>query len=243
MNTSATLKSLFLVLLLGTSGIADAAMPVIDVAAVTKLAQEVTAWNDQLQEMRLQLAQLQRTTSALTGSRGMEQLLRQTPAARNYLPADWAALAAAAAAAGGAGIDPVLARAARAQRDENVVLTAATVARLPPQLQAMLRVERDTVAATQAATRAAYAHSSDRFASLSTLIDQIRATPDAKAIAELQSRIEAEQAMLANEGVKLAALAQVTDAERGARDLIRRETVLQSHGAFASRFQPAPPVP
>ncbi len=230
-----------LIPLLATGGAAHAAMPVIDVAAVTRLAQEITAWDEQLQGMRLQLGQLQRTTSALTGSRGMDQLLRQTPAARNYLPTDWTGLAGAAGS--GAGSDPVFAGAARAQRDSNVVLSAAAVARLPPSLQSLLRSERDAVAVIQTATRSAYAHSSNRFTSLSTLIDQIRATPDAKAIAELQSRIGAEQAMLANEGLKLAALAQVTEAERGARDLVRREVTLQSHGAFGSRFQPVPPVP
>ena len=49
--------------------------------------------------------------------------------------------------------------------------------------------------------------------------------------------------MLANEAIKLAALAQVADAGREARELARRESVLQNHGAFAARFQPAPPVP
>jgi type IV secretion system protein VirB5 len=171
----------------------------------------------------------------------MEQLLRQTPAARNYLPTDWAGLANLAAGAGGA--DPALVRAARVQRSSNAILPAAALARLPGPLQSLLLGERDAVAVSQTATQAAYARSSDRFASLSTLIDRIRAAPDAKAIAELQSRIEAEQAMLANESIKLAALAQATGAEREARDLARREVALQSHGAFSTRFQPVPPVP
>ena len=230
-----------LFLLLVAAGVADAAMPVIDIAALTKLRQEIMDWDEQLQGMRLQLAQLQRTTSALTGSRGMDQLLRQTAAARNYLPTDWVELVGATG--GGGGVEPALAGAARAQRNLNAVLPAAALSRLPPPLQSTLREERDAVAAVQAATRVAYARSSERFASLSTLIDQIRATPDAKAIAELQGRIEAEQAMLTNEGVKLAALAQVTDADRAARDLVRHELALQNHGEFRSRFQPVPPVP
>jgi P-type DNA transfer protein VirB5 len=241
MKQLATTTAVCLFLLIAATNGASAAMPVIDVAAVTRLAQEITAWDEQLQGMRLQLAQLQRTTSALTGSRGMDQLLQVPPAARNYLPIDWTGLAGVTA--GGGGIDPVLTRAARTQRDLNAILPAAALAGLPPPLQLMLRNERDAVATTQVLTRAAYAHSSARFVSLSTLIDQIRNTPDAKAIAELQSRIEAEQAMLANEGVKLTALAQVADAERGARDLMRREVAVQSHGAFGSRFQPVPPVP
>lgn len=228
-------------LLTATPDAARAAMPVIDIAAIRQLLQEIKAWDEQLQDMRLQLAQLQRTTSALTGRRGMDRLLRQTPAALNYLPTDWTGLTNATG--GGAGVDPALARGALAQRDLNSILPPAALTRLPPSLQSLLRGERDTVAVTQAVTRAAYARSSDRFASLSMLIDEIRATADAKAIAELQSRIEAEQAMLANEGVKLAALAQATDADRAARDLERRELALQAHGAFNTRFQPAPPVP
>jgi type IV secretion system protein VirB5 len=227
--------------LLAASSSANAAMPVIDIAAIQQLLQEIMAWTEQLQSMRLQLEQLQQTRAALTGSRGMDQLLRLTPAARNYLPVDWTGLANMADA--GAGLDGDLARATRAQLDSNAVLSAADLARLPQTLQSLLSSERNAVAAAQTLTRAAYAQSSARFASLSTLIDQIRATPDAKAIAELQGRIGAEQAMLANEGVKLAALSQVTDAERGARDLARRESVLQSHGTFGSRFQPKPPVP
>jgi type IV secretion system protein VirB5 len=230
-----------LVLFLATTGAANATMPVIDVAAITQLLQEIVAWDEQLQGMRAQLAQLQQTTSALTGARGMDQLLRQTPAARNYLPTDWAGLANLTG--GGGGVDPFLARDARLQRDANAILPAAALGRLPPRLLSLLSGERDAVAVSQAATRAAYARSSERFGSLSTLIDQIRAAPDAKAIAELQSRIEAEQAMLANESIKLVALAQVMDAERGARELARREAALQSHGAFGARFQPVPPVP
>jgi type IV secretion system protein VirB5 len=99
------------------------------------------------------------------------------------------------------------------------------------------------VAGNQAVTRLAYAHSSDRFASLATLIERIGATPDAKAIAELQGRIGAEQAMLTNDGIKLAALAQSASAEAAARDLAVREQVIANHGAFASRFQPSPPAP
>ena len=232
---------LWLALPWATTGIANASMPVIDIAAIVQLRQQITDWDEQLQGMRAQLSQLQQTTSALTGPRGMDQLLRQTPAARNYLPTDWDTLAAMAGGVPGA--DPTLANAARAQRAANAILPAAALARLSLPLQSLLLGERDAVAVSEAASRAAYARSSDRFASLSTLIDQIRAARDAKAIAELQSRIESEQAMLANESIKLTALAQATDAARSARELARREAALQNHGAFSARFQPAPPVP
>jgi len=233
--------ALSLVLVFGAARVAEATMPVIDVAAIAQLLQEIMAWDEQLQGMRAQLSQMQQTTSALTGARGMEQVLRITPAARNYLPADWSELTTASAGVSGSG--PSIAQAVRVRRDANAVLPTAAITRLPTSLQSLLLSERDAVAVSQVATRTAYAQSSDRFAALSTLIDQIRAAPDAKAIAELQGRISAEQAMLANEGIKLVALAQATEADRTARELVRRETALQSHGAFSARFQPTPPVP
>ena len=241
MTQSPRATRIVLVLLLVASESARAAMPVVDVAAIQQLLREISAWSEQLQGMRLQLTQLQQTRAALTGSRGMDQLLPLTPAARNYLPSDWSGVAELIR--GGAAADPALGAAARAQLATNAILSAADLSRLPPELQSLLQHEREAVAGSQVLTRAAYALSSDRFASLTTLIDRIRATPDAKAIAELQGRIEAEQAMLANESVKLAALAQVTEAERAARDLARRESILRAHGAFSSRFQPVPPVP
>jgi P-type DNA transfer protein VirB5 len=240
MNRFLAAPALFAALLATTTGVADATVPVIDVAAITQLLQQIMAWDEQLQGMRAQLGQLRETTSALTGSRGMDQLMPIAPAVRNYLPTYWSGLANLV---GGGGADPALVRSARAQRDANAVLPAEDIARFSPPLQALLRTERDEVAASQTVSRAAYGRSSDRFASLTTLIEHIRAAPDAKAIAELQGRIAAEQAMLANESIKLNALSQAMAAERAARDLARRETVLQSHGAFNTRFQPVPPVP
>ncbi|MBS0393039.1 MAG: type IV secretion system family protein [Proteobacteria bacterium] len=227
--------------LLATGLPAQATVPVIDVAAIMQMIQQIMAWEQQLEGMRMQLEQLQQTKSALTGSRGMAQLLPISVAARNYLPADLAALSDVASVAVGTGA--AVAHEARSRLAANAVLSGTDLQRLSPQLQALLATDRQSVAASQALSRLAYSHSSDRFASLSTLIDQIRATPDAKAIAELQGRIEAEQAMLANEGIKLSALAQSAEADRSARELARREAVVQGHGSFATRFQPKTPVP
>ncbi len=230
-----------LAVLLVASLPAQATVPVIDVAAIMQMIQQILAWEQQLEGMRMQLDQLQQTKSALTGSRGMAQLLPITVAARNYLPADLASLSDVVS--GGLGAGAAVAHEAQSRVAANAVLSATELQRLSPQLQALLATDRQAVATSQALSRLAYSHSSDRFAALSTLIDQIRATPDAKAIAELQGRIEAEQAMLANEGIKLSALAQSAEADRNARDLARREAVVQGHGSFAARFQPKPPVP
>jgi len=219
---------------------AQAMIPVIDIAALQQLLQEVNAWQQQLRGMQQQITQLQQTYGAITGSRGMQQLLPLSAAARNYLPPDWATLEATLSGASSAYAD--LATAIRVQLTANAVLTPADLARFSAPLQTLLENERQAVAGGQAFTRLAYAQSSDRFTSLQTLISTIGRTADAKSIEELQGRTQAELAMLTDESVKLAALAQVAAAETAARDLTRREQIIANHGAFATRFQPTPPA-
>jgi len=227
--------------LLGICGIAEAAMPVIDVAAVRSLAQQVSAWHDQLKAMQLQLAQLQQTHAALTGRRGMERLLPVPVTARNYLPENWSGLASAAR--GAAASRSGLAGDVTAQVDANSVLSPSDLSRLPPQLVAQLQQNRHWIALEQAVAREAYERSSGRFSQLDTLLNGIATAADEKAIADLHGRIGVEQAMLDNEQIKLAALSQIAVADRNVREQQTREAVIANHGSFATRFQPAMPVP
>lgn len=223
------------------AGQANATVPVVDIAALQQLLQQMIAWQQQLRAMQSQLSQLQQTHQALTGGRGMERLLLQTAIDRNYLPPDLAGIGSAAngAAAGyrdlSNAIHDLSATAGR--------LTATDIERLPSQERSLLASARQTAAENQAVTQLAYAHSSGRFGQLSTLIDKIGATPDLKAIAELQGRIAAEQAMLANEGVKLQSYGYAVNAQRVALDAKTREEIVHGHGSFAARFQPVPPAP
>src|SRR3982750_4381041 len=75
---------------------AKAGIPVIDVAAIANLMQQLMAWQQQLQGMQKQYEQLsqakdqlQQTYNSMTGSRGMEQLLPTSELARNYLPTNY----------------------------------------------------------------------------------------------------------------------------------------------------------
>lgn len=216
-------------------------IPVIDIAAVRQLVQDATSWQHQLQAMQSQLSQLQQTRTALTGGRGMEQLLRQTVADRNYLPADWVSLDSLAHGVT-AGYPDIAAR-IRSLAKSHSRLTEADLARLSADTRAMLVSARELASTNEALTQVAYEHSSTRFASLGKLIDQIGATGDVKAIADLQGRIAAEQAMLENEAVKLQSLAYSADANRASAEVSRREAVIRGHGNFATRFQPTPPAP
>jgi type IV secretion system protein VirB5 len=220
---------------------AMAAIPVVDIGAIQQLFQQVRAWQQQLRDMQLQLGQLQQTRAALTGARGMDRLLRMSPMDRNYLPPDWPSVDAASMGAPGANAS--LGRQIQSRVTWNAVLSPAEVGRFAPPLQALLVRERREIATAQTLGATAYAHSSAQFATLSTLIDQLGATPDAKTIADLQGRIAAEQTMLENDALKLSSLTQAIGASREARELARREAVVANHGQFSARFQPTPPAP
>jgi len=241
MNTRKSMMAAALSAVVFAATPANAMIPVIDIASLTQLIQQVASWEQQLQGMAQQLSQLRDTYSSMTGQRGMQALLPITPQLRNYLPTDWATIDALTRGGGGGYAD--LARTVRAQLAVNAVLSPAELARLPTDLQAVLLADRQAVAGGQALTRTAYGRSSTRFADLQTLIDHIAAAPDAKAIAELQGRIAGEQTMVANEALKLVALAQVAGADAAARSLARQEQALANHGSFDARFQPTPPAP
>lgn len=219
------------------SGHASATIPVIDVAAIAQLRSQLDAWRSQLTGMAQQLGQLQQTYAAVTGQRGLQAFLPITTAARNYLPVTWPDATAALGSFG------PLAGAVASQQSRNAVLSAADLARFPVAIQALVTADRRETAANAVATQAAYTAASSRFTGLQTLIERIGSTPDAKSIAELQGRIAAEQAMLANEALKLTALNQVATAEAAVDALRERELVVASHGSFTTRFQPTPPAP
>src|SRR5262245_23854497 len=77
---------------LGFSVAANAQWAVIDVGAIAQLVQQVATMQQQLETAKSHLTEAQNEFASITGTRGMESLLSGT--ARNYLPADWAALTA-----------------------------------------------------------------------------------------------------------------------------------------------------
>jgi type IV secretion system protein VirB5 len=60
----------------------------------------------------------------------------------------------------------------------------------------------------------AYTSAAQRITNLQTLLNQVDATPDAKSIADLQGRIQAEQTLLQNEQARLQLIGQIADLQR-----------------------------
>lgn len=218
----------------GTPPIAHAQFAVIDVASIVQLVQEVEQLQQQVQTARSQLSQAQSEYAAITGGRGMEQLLSGT--VRNYLPMDWTQIAEVLG--GRSGSYPALTSSLQSLIASNAILTSAQVSALSAPQQAQLLAARQSPALLQALSRTALSSSSERFAALQQLISALGRATDQKGALDLTARIAAEQAMLENEQIKLQGLYQVAQSE----EWVRRQRLSEQAIADQGSLRKLPPL-
>ncbi len=232
-------RSAFLVLaaLLGVAPAARAQIPVVDVASLAQLINQVQTLQSQLATARSQLAQAQSALSTITGSRGMQLLLGST--VRNYLPADWAGFVSALG--NGNSAYGSLGSSLQTTLQANAVLSPQWLALFTPIEAAVLTSARQNAALLQVSSQQSLARTSGQFASLQQLISAIGTTTDQKSILELMARIVAEQAMVQNEQTKMQVLRQAIDGEAWATQQRAQETAIVAQGQWSSRFQPTNP--
>jgi type IV secretion system protein VirB5 len=222
-----------LALLIGLAPMhARAGIPVIDFANLTQAIQQVASWLQQYQQMAQQIQQLQAQYQAITGPRGMENLLQMTNAQRNYLPPDYQQLLQAVN--GASAVYAGLSGQVQSITAANAVLTNTQLGAMTPQMRQVVEQGRKSAAMLSAMTQSAQQNSSQRFASLQQLISQVGAAGDDKAIQDLKGRISAEQTMLTNEATKLQALYQTVQAEELLRQQRTRELTIQGIGDIDS---------
>jgi hypothetical protein len=159
----------------------------------------------------------------------MQALLPLAPQARNYLPPSWGGVAALTS--GGAGGYGDLATVVAARLQDVSLLPPALVAALTPDQRKLLTDGRNSAALLQALSQTAYASTSSRFQQMQALIQAIGSASDTKAINDLQGRIQAEQAMLANDQSKLNVLYQAAQGERWSQDQRVRELSITQLGS------------
>ena len=226
------LRVLLASLALVSVGKANAGIPVIDVANLVNSLQQVIAWGEQYGQMAEQIASLQQQYQqavqqyqSLNGIRGMGSLVNN-PALRKYLPDDWQSTMNLLSEPGQYG---------GLSGSISQIRQASQIASLADSgLSSGSRVGQAFVGAqTQAAMNrglgeAGFAAASDRIAAIQTLLDQVNGAPDQKDILDLQARIQAEQAMVQNETVKLALMTQLQQAQRDIQAQQAREISMQS---------------
>jgi type IV secretion system protein VirB5 len=220
--------SALVLLTLGGVRPAAAQWAVIDVSAIQQLIQQYEVLEQQLTTLRSQLTQAQQQYAALTGQRGMQQLLSGVN--RNYLPESWTDLAAVMQ--GTSGTYGSLATSVQGLIAGNAVLTSQDLSRLSPAEVTQLTTQRQLAALEQGITRTALDTTSNRFSSLQQLINAIPTATDTKGSLDLQARTAAEQTMLSNDATKLQVLQQILAAEQAALDEQRDEEAVADIGSL-----------
>jgi type IV secretion system protein VirB5 len=216
---------------------ARAQWAVVDVGAIAQLIQQLQIMERQLTTSRGQLLSSQQVLQAMSGDRGMENLLSGTQ--RNYLPTNWAQLMVVLLGQP-TGTYAGLSGSVQSNVAANAVLSPQQLAALSSSDQQQIQAARQWSAMQQAVSQAALANASGRFAALQTLISAISTAKDQKASLDLQARISAELGMLQNEQTKLQVLSQAMQAQESSLRQQQTERAIAGQGNFSTRFQPTP---
>lgn len=196
------LKKIMLCVGLTVGHTAHAGIPVIDAANLAQALQQVTAWSYQYQQMVQQIQQMQQQFQSMNGIRSMGNLVNN-PLARQYLPADYQTILSQ-----GVGQWQAIYNASKMFDISKSPLAASSDA-----VRAFQAVAKQA-AINRAGAEEGYKTASQRFTDIQTLLNKVNSAPDAKDIADLQARIQAEQVMMQNEANKLAMLQQLAAAQR-----------------------------
>ena len=232
MKIKQTVRAAAAVAALAFGSQAHAGIPVIDGANLANSVQQVIAWGKQYTQMVKQITQLQdqitqaqQTFNSLNGIRGMAGLVNN-PALRTYLPPDWnQAMNVISHPAAYAGLSGSV----TAIRDAAKLLDIAST-NIDPASDTgrAFQAAQNQAATNRALGEAGYKAASDRISTIQVLLDKVNDAPDQKDILDLQARIQAEQAMVQNENVKLAVMAQLQQAQRDIQDQQSREIIMKS---------------
>ena len=203
-------------------------IPVIDLAnlvqTVLQVLNDVTEISNQVQ----QITQLQSQIDSINGMRYLGNVFNN-PMLRNYVPAEAYTYVNAVNTSGYAGLNAT----ARALRDAGMVYNCMDLAGdARTSCQAALAQPYQQKGLLQDAMKSA----AGRLSQIQSLMGQINATSDQKAVQEIQARIGAENALLAHEVSQVQMLQGMADSEERiarSRELERQYEMLSRTGRIA----------
>lgn len=198
-------------------------IPVFDAASVMQAIASV-------QELKSQVEQQKQLYSALNGNRGMGTLLNN-PALRNYLPDDWKKVYDTLNSGNINGLTGTAAQIRKA----NQIFDCAKVQNAQDKL--LCNRSAGLAAAQKSFGLNAYEQSTKRMDQIESLMKQINQTSDAKSIAELNARLQAENALIQNEQIKLQMFSELSRAEENLLKQQQREQAMaDAHRAPGATF-------
>ncbi|APX68114.1 MULTISPECIES: P-type DNA transfer protein VirB5 [unclassified Brucella] len=200
---------------------AHAQLPVTDAGAITQnLAnhiEQMVKFVQQIEQLKRQFEQQKMQLQALTGARGLGDILRD-PTLRSYLPHNWRDLYEAGMSGGylaAAGETAIL------LRKSQVYDPCASISNKDQRIACEAKVMKPIQ--DKVMTSEAYDATDKRLKEIESLMQEINKTGDPKAIAELQGRIDAENAMIQNEDTRLQLYQQMAEAQDKILDQRQRE--------------------
>ena len=173
----------------------------IPVISVAELAQDVVMagqLEQQVQTMEQQYTTMTTQLNALTGNRGLGQIL-DNPSMHSYLPDQWQSIYGQVK---GGQLSGISSAASQIESDEGMTATTPGQQRY-----------NDTLAANKAMSMQAYQANLSRLQNIKSLMQQSDATQDPAAKADLQNRLQSENAMIQNEQTRLNLMGQLQQAE------------------------------
>lgn len=186
---------------------------------VAHMLAQLRRMQDQLETARRQWETAQGQLQAMTGSRGMGNIV--TEVSRQYIPRSWQETLNAAGE---------LRHLAEDIRASAGYLQEADLDGLNDAYADALRQSGDAAVNAVAGSAMVFQQSGDRFERLEVLMDRIETASDDKAIQDLQARIQVEQVMLQNELIRAQAMNAMVEQRR------RIENERQKQQAMAESF-------
>ena len=214
-------KALVAALAITMAGTSSAQISVTDSASIAQQTaaqiETIAKWKMQYDQMTMQINQMKQQYESLTGSRGLGNILNNR-ALRDYLPSDWQVVYDAVRWGGYAGLSG---RASSIYASARIFDSCAHI--IVSDQRKLCESRAVKAAQDQAFALDAYDKAKSRLNQIDGLMSQINDTSDPKAIAELQSRIAVEQAMIQNEQTKLQLYEMVAQAEDKIQQQQQRE--------------------
>lgn len=168
---------------------------------------QVAGWAMQYTQMLREYEQLVEQYRSLNGIRGMANLVND-PVSRKYLPQDFQI-----AVNSGYG------------NWSSLLQILNSEARMTPE-QRYAKFKRQ-IAIDEAMTAEAYKQASMRFEAIQVLLDKVNNAPDAKDIADLAARIQAEQVMLQNEQNKMSMMSKMQELQTRRASQMSKENAIR----------------
>lgn len=190
-------------------------IPVIDAASLAQAVKQVESWQQQLQSMAKQYNQALKHYESLTGNRGFGDLLNDA-GLQEYVPKDLGKTYQALRESG----QLTMSAGAQTMQKANAIYDCAKAPDITKCQAAYGKVFQDADNFNKA-----YDKAQDQTKQVQKLIGQISQTDDPKSIAELQARLQGEQAQLQNTSNQLRLMTQLAQQQ----DKIASQRAQEAH--------------